>query len=131
MKYTLRELLKNNEVVLKTYDNVKEFYYENCITDIKLIEKRFKKKIGNKPDLIDPTTYNEKLQWLKLNWYDPIATQCADKYAVRKFVKERVGDEILNELYGVYESIDEIDVDMDLCQYFGQKFRFCIEVRHP
>jgi hypothetical protein len=36
---------------------------------------------------------------------------CADKYRVREYVTEKVGPEILNELYGVYKSVDDIDPD--------------------
>lgn len=111
MSYKLKELLKCNEFVVTTYDYIQQFYFRNCITNNKFIEKRFEKKLGYKPNLKNPTTYNEKLQWLKLNWYDPIAVQCADKYEVRKFVRQRVGEEILNEFYNVYESVDEIDID--------------------
>ena len=50
-------------------------------------------------------------QWLKLNWKDPLATKCADKYLVREIVKEKIGEEYLNDLIGVYDSVDEIDID--------------------
>ena len=46
-----------------------------------------------------------------MNWYDPLATKCADKYMVRKIVAERIGKEYLNELHGVFESIEDIDLN--------------------
>ena len=53
------------------------------------------------------TSYNG----LGLNWRDPIATQCADKYAVREFVTERIGAQYLNELIAVYETVNDIDFE--------------------
>ena len=61
-------------------------------------------------DLINPKTFNEKLQWLKLyHWAnDPAAVQCADKYAVREYVSKLGKEEILNDLYYVWDDADKI-----------------------
>lgn len=107
----LRKYSKRNEMVTMLYDKSKEIYYKYLISDEKLIKKRFKKRLGREVELDNPIKFNDKLQWLKLNWYNPIATKCADKYEVREYVKEKIGQEYLNELYGVYESVDEIDLD--------------------
>lgn len=64
---------------------------------------------GKKLDLENPKGFNEKLMWLKHNWRDPVKTKCSDKLLVREFVKERGCEEILNEIYAVYDNIDEID----------------------
>lgn len=71
----------------------------------------YKRLTGYKLNINNPRSYNEKLQWLKLNWYDPEATRCADKYLVREFVKERGLGHLLNDLYGVFENIDDINLD--------------------
>ena len=107
----IREILKNNENIVRTYDKFKEFYYRHVISDEELIRKKFKKRLGREVELENPIKFNDKLQWLKLNWHDPIATKCADKYEVRKIIKEKIGEEYLNELIGVYESVDEINID--------------------
>ena len=65
--------------------------------------------MGLRLDLVNPKDYNEKLQWLKLNWKDPLITQCADKYGVRVYVKGCGCEDILNELYGVYDKTDDIN----------------------
>lgn len=59
----------------------------------------------------NPKTFDEKLWWLKLNYYDPLMTTCTDKYAVRNYVKSCGLEEILNECYGYYSSVDDINVD--------------------
>lgn len=71
----------------------------------------YKRQTGYNLNINNPCSYNEKLQWLKLHWYDPEATRCADKYLVRQYVKERGLGYILNDLYGVYENIDDIDIE--------------------
>ena len=58
----------------------------------------------------NPQAFTEKIQWLKLNWRYDILTRCSDKYEVRKFVEERAGPEILKELYGVYDRVEDIDI---------------------
>ena len=59
----------------------------------------------------NPKTLNEKLQWLKIYWRDPLATVCEDKYAVRDYVRDTIGEQYLNTLIGVYDTIDEIDIN--------------------
>ena len=70
---------------------------------------KFKKRINLKY----PKTLDEKIQWLKLNTYykNPLVTQCADKYAVRTYIEKCGCKEILNELYGVYDRVEEIPWD--------------------
>lgn len=111
MNFKIREKLKDIEIVVIIYDKLKEIYYKHLISDERLLRKLFKKKLNRELNLKTPTYYNDKLQWLKLNWQDPNATICADKYDVRKYVKEKIGAQYLNELYGVYDSVDEIDID--------------------
>ncbi|MCQ6526090.1 ATP-grasp fold amidoligase family protein [Bacillus mycoides] len=111
MNNFLRDTLRNNEFIVNLYDDLKRVYYEKCVTDEKLIKNEFQKKMGRNVNLENPTKFNDKLQWLKLNWFDSEATKCADKFGVRDFVKERIGGEYLNEIYKVYNSIDEINID--------------------
>lgn len=65
--------------------------------------------IGKKLDLENPREFNEKIQWLKVYYKDPRMTQLVDKYSVRSYVREKVGEKYLNELLGVYESPKEVD----------------------
>jgi hypothetical protein len=59
--------------------------------------------------LDDPQTFNEKLQWLKLNWYDERATMCANKHLVREYVKSKGLEHILVKQLGLYTNPAEID----------------------
>ena len=65
---------------------------------------------GKKCNLQNPQTLSEKLLWLSLNTYrnNPVVLSLCDKYEVREYVKEKIGESYLNELYRVYYSIDDI-----------------------
>lgn len=111
MSNSVKSVLKKSDFIVDSYIQLRQAYYKYCVSDVNLIKKKFKKRVGREVNLENPKTFNDKLQWLKLNWYDPLATKCADKYEVREIIEDRIGKEYLNELYGVYESVDEIDLD--------------------
>lgn len=67
----------------------------------------FKKKL----DLDNPKTYNEKLQWLKLYNRNPLYTTLVDKYSVKEWVAEKIGEEHVIPTIAVYDNVDEIDFD--------------------
>lgn len=64
-----------------------------------------------KLDLKNPTEFNEKLQWLKVYYRPDILTKLVDKYEVRKFVKEKIGEKYLNELLNVYDNVFQVNFD--------------------
>ena len=81
------------------------------LPDETLVRLEFMYNLGRFPDLKNPKTLNEKIQWIKLYDRNPLMTLCTDKSEVRKIVERKVGVHVLNELYGVFESPDEIDFD--------------------
>ena len=50
------------------------------------------------------TTFNEKLQWLKLYYFpnNELVVRCTDKYAVREYIKGKGYENILVPLIGVW-----------------------------
>lgn len=62
-------------------------------------------------DFRNPKTFNEKINWLKLYNRKPEYTQMVDKYAVRKYIAEKLGEEYLIPLLGVWNDPHEIDFD--------------------
>ena len=81
------------------------------LPDQTLVRLEFMYNHGKFPNLKNPRSFNEKIQWIKLYDRNPLMTSYADKYEVRKIVEKKIGSHILNELYGVFESPDEIDFD--------------------
>lgn len=74
-----------------------------------VLKNRYKKKHGEKLDLNNPETLNEKIVWLKLYDRTPLHTQCADKYAVRKYVSGKIGTQYLVPLY--YHTYNPKDIE--------------------
>ena len=84
---------------------------ENIKYREEVIKQQFKEYLGYELNLENPQTFNEKLQWLKLYYHDPLMTKCADKYLVREYIKETVGEEYLIPLIGVWDRVEDIDFD--------------------
>ena len=80
-------------------------------TDKMVIARRYERTFGKPINWKQPTTFNEKLQWLKIHHRDPLMTQCSDKYAVREYVRGKVGADVLNELHGVWDDVARIDFE--------------------
>jgi hypothetical protein len=60
--------------------------------DFKDITEIYKEVLGYEPDLENPVTFNEKIQYKKLNDRDPLLPLTADKYRVRDYIKEKIGE---------------------------------------
>lgn len=62
-------------------------------------------------DLDSPKTYNEIMSWDMAYDRDPRKTRLTDKFEVREWIKDKIGDEYLNKLYGCWESAYDINFD--------------------
>lgn len=73
----------------------------------------FYKNFNRRLNLSKPHDINEKLQYLKLKTYynNPIITQCVDKYRVREYLTEKKLGYLCAKLYGVFDSVSEIEWD--------------------
>ena len=78
------------------------------VSDEAYIRRQYQQRTGRQLHLEEPLLYNEKVQYAKLHYHDPRLKQLADKYEVRAYVKEKIGETYLTKLYGVYDSVDEI-----------------------
>lgn len=75
------------------------------------LKKEYRFHFGKDLDLDAPKTYTEKLQWLKLYDQRSEYTTMVDKYAVKQYVAERIGQEYVIPLLGVWERVEDIDFD--------------------
>lgn len=66
---------------------------------------------GKKLDLKNPKTFNEKLQWLKLNDRKSFYTDMVDKYKAKQYVANIIGEEYIIPTLGVWDSFEDIDFD--------------------
>lgn len=74
-------------------------------------KKEYKKRTGEELNLKNPQKYSEKMQYSKLHLNTPMKTKLSDKYAVRDWVSEKIGEGFLIPLLGVWDSFSEIDFD--------------------
>ena len=109
----LKKVIKDNDLIYKRIAklNIKITKLLTVISPELASRYRYRQTFFKGINLRDPQTFTEKLTWLKLNTYynNPLVTQCADKYQVRKYVSDCGLDHLLNDLIDVYDSADDID----------------------
>lgn len=75
---------------------LKRLFYNNC---------------GYYLDMDNPKTFNQKLQWLKMNYDNPQLKRCVDKAEFKTYIQEQLGEGYAVPLYGVWENENSIDFD--------------------
>lgn len=85
--------------------------FYKSMPDDEIVKRLWKYRMHTDLDLNNPQTFNEKLQWLKLHDHKPEYHIMADKYRVRKYIADTIGEEYLIPLIGVWDSPDDIDFD--------------------
>lgn len=78
--YLIRPIYKLYELVLKN------------LSDEFIVKKKFKEFMDYELDLEKPITLNEKINWLKLYNRNDLQTIAADKFRVRNYIKDKIGD---------------------------------------
>lgn len=86
-------------------------FISNRISDEKYLKILYWLTFHKKLNLKIPVTFNEKLQWLKLNDRKDIYTEMVDKNKAKSYVANIIGDDYIIPTIGVYDSFDEIDFD--------------------
>jgi hypothetical protein len=82
----------------------------HVIPDKPYLQLKYKWAFKKRLDLQNPITYNEKLQWLKLYDRDPLYTRLVDKYEVKQYVADKIGEEYIIPTFGVWTTADAIDI---------------------
>ncbi len=86
-----------------------ELWFYRFLSDEQFTRRMYRKIFDREVNLDNPSTFNEKILYLKLYCEQPEYPALADKYAVREFVRARGLDHLLNEVYGVYDRVEQID----------------------
>ena len=84
-------------------------FLRRFFSDKTYIKIRYFKVFKQFLNIKNPKTFNEKINWLKLYYKNAELPRFVDKYKVRDYVKKQIGSEYLNEIYGVYDTADEIN----------------------
>lgn len=96
---------------LNLFDNWAALGRINWMPDKWYLSLMFRSRMGYWMDWKHPKTFNEKLQWLKIHDRNPLYTTLVDKYEVRKYIAEKIGEDYLIPLLGVWNTPEEIDLD--------------------
>lgn len=81
------------------------------LPDKQYVKLYFRLNLHRKLNIEHPVYLNDKLQWLKFNYRFPLQTIVSDKYQVRKYVSEKIGEEYLIPLLGVWDKFEQIDFE--------------------
>lgn len=84
-------------------------YFAPLFSDKSFIKLKSKLIFGKSFDLDNPITFNEKMNWLKLNDRNPSYSNLVDKLKVKEHVAKLIGNEFVVPLISKWDRIEEID----------------------
>ena len=84
----------------------------NWMSDEQYLKIKYRLIMKKKLDLEKPQTYNEKLQWLKLNDRKNGYTKMVDKYEAKKYVASVIGEQYIIPTLGVWEKFKDINFEI-------------------
>jgi len=103
---TIKKIFYEPERIPLVFVRDKHFF-----PDFFVVKIQYRAITRQKLSLNNPLLFNEKLQWLKLYGQEIDCSNLADKYEVREYISNVIGDEYLIPLYGVWNTFDEIPFD--------------------
>ncbi|WP_303965657.1 ATP-grasp fold amidoligase family protein [Sporosarcina ureae] len=102
----IKKLIKNPLIIFPHLGFNQKLNFLSDKTYLKLL---FRSRMKKRLNLEEPETFSEKLQYLKLYDRNPLYTKLVDKYEVREYISNTIGEEYLVPLYGVWEEFEDID----------------------
>lgn len=124
--------IKEEMIVKQVISQCKELGYTSIITanhermekeyhklpDKEFSELRYAMRFeGRLPNWDNPLSFNEKLQWLKLYDRRREYTNLVDKYEVKRYISNTIGEEYLIPTLGVWERFEDINFAKLPCQF--------------
>lgn len=105
---TMFRLLRNNRKAIfpAILENLNFLF-----SDKTYLQLMFYFKMNRWLNLKEPSSFNEKLQWLKLYDHNPLYTTLVDKHTVKKWVADKIGYEHLIPTICVWNNVEDIDFD--------------------
>lgn len=96
-------------LIQRCIDKLMRMGFFNFMSDKSFLKIRYRVLMKRKLDIDNPKTFNEKLQWLKLHARNPEYIKMVDKYEVRSYISEKLGEEYLIPILGVWDNVEDID----------------------
>lgn len=108
-KERIMKVLSKDGFFYALYYGLKLTHLDRFISDKNFVRLQYRCYTGLKLDLKNPKTYNEKLLWIKIYEHNDKYTDLVDKYKVKDFVKDTIGEEYIIPTIGVWDKPEEID----------------------
>ena len=102
---------KTRRFLLKWFNRLDRRNILRVLSDKAYLKMKYKLIFNKTLDLKNPTTYNEKLQWLKLYDRRPEYSQMVDKYEVKSYVSKIIGEKYIIKTIGIWDKFEDIDFE--------------------
>lgn len=99
-------------IIRKWFNRLLSAYCQNAPFPGAHLSVAFLYKTGRILHLKHPKLYDDKMQWIKLNYRSRLITLCNDKVMVRDYVTAKGYGHLLNEVIAIYDNVEEIDLDL-------------------
>ncbi len=109
MKSFFQKVIKYIRYPRKIIIWLNEHGFARLFRDKFYLKHLYKDRMGKELNLQNPQTFNEKLQWLKLYDHKPEYTTMVDKYAVKQYVADKIGQKYVISTLGVWDKFENID----------------------
>ena len=86
-------------------------HFPKLMSDKQYLTVLYRYSMGREMNWDSPKSFNEKLQWLKIYDRNPEYSTMVDKYAVKKYVADKIGEPFIIPTLGVWKRFEEIDFD--------------------
>lgn len=99
-----------NIFIQSFFDDI-SYYKHHFVNPEKCLQRMFYKRMGYELNLLNPQTYSEKLQWMKIHDHNPFYTKLVDKFEVKQYVSETIGSQYIIPTIAVWNRVCDIDFD--------------------
>ena len=110
-KEQLKRLLTKDCLYWVLYIAFRDLHLNSLLSDKQYTKLQYRVRTGHRLNLKAPRNYNEKVQWLKLYDHNPLYTTIVDKYAVKDYIRNIIGEQYVIKTLGVWDRFDEIDFE--------------------
>lgn len=76
-----------------------------------ILKENFLNRVGYELNIDNPRSFNEKIMWSKLYYQNPLITKCCDKFAVKEYVAETIGEQYIVKNIAQWDKPEDIDFD--------------------
>lgn len=110
---TLINLITDNrdEISVAIMQNFSKSKISHLISDKIYLSMYYRAVFKKRLNLRNPKTFNEKLQWMKLYHRDAEQNKLVDKYEVKNYIEEKLGEQYIIPTFGLWERFEDINFD--------------------